>query len=309
MTKGTPGARLPKWCSTIKHGVLLAINNHSVFTLADVTTTIHQFRQQQHHTLQFIFAVDKCFGLHPINSAPIIYWDQLNVISRINQDIINDAALSRQHHNHPDNDAASSFLRYISTPPDPSLSADFDAFICSMTASPLTTDHSNDIERSFTQKELQRRDDWPEWQASIYKQLNMYHDQGMFGDPTTKPENANALPSIWRFHLKHDLTKKARAVCNGSKHQKGTVTLGNTYANSVCSESECLFWALTAHLGLTAIAADVSNAFAEAPAPEAPLYLYIDNNFRDWWVNELKRDPIPSQFMVIRVYHAIQGHP
>jgi len=62
-------------------------------------------------------------------------------------------------------------------------------------------------------------------------------------------------------------------------------------------------------MGLIAVGADVSNAFAEAPPPEAPLFMYIDDNYRDWWENHLKRPPIPKECNVVRVNRAIQGHP
>jgi hypothetical protein len=71
-------------------------------------------------------------------------------------------------------------------------------------------------------------------------------------------------------------------VCNGHPRQKGTVTIGHTYANSLDAASECLFWAIVAKEGLMAVRADVSNAFAEAPPPKAPLYLYIDEAYREW---------------------------
>jgi hypothetical protein len=58
-----------------------------------------------------------------------------------------------------------------------------------------------------------------------------------------------------------------------------------------------------------AIGADVSNAFAEAPAPKAPLYLYIDDAFRDWWTHHLGKPPISANCNVVRVHNAIQGHP
>jgi dUTP pyrophosphatase len=70
-----------------------------------------------------------------------------------------------------------------------------------------------------------------------------------------------------------------------------------------------LFWAIVAHEGLIAIGADVSNAFAEAPAPKAPLFLFIDDSFRDWWVNHLHNEPISKECNVVRVNKAIQGHP
>lgn len=89
-------------------------------------------------------------------------------------------------------------------------------------------------------------------------------------------------------------------VCNGSPRQKGTVTLGHTYANALDAASERLFWAIVASENLIAIGADVSNAFAEAPAPKAPLYLYIDDAFREWWVNHLGKEPIPSDTALTR---------
>ena len=97
-------------------------------------------------------------------------------------------------------------------------------------------------------------------------------------------------------------------VCDGARNRSAT-TQGHTYANSLDAPSERLFWALVAKRGLFAIGADVSNAFAEAPPPKTPLYRYIDEAFRDWWVHHLKRPPIPPECNVVRVCHAIQGHP
>ncbi len=37
--------------------------------------------------------------------------------------------------------------------------------------------------------------------------------------------------------------------------------------------------------------------------------MYIDDNYRDWWENHLKRPPIPKECNVVRVNRAIQGHP
>jgi hypothetical protein len=131
----------------------------------------------------------------------------------------------------------------------------------------------------------------------------------MFSHPMPLPKNANALQMLWRYNLKTCGTKKCRMVCNGSPRQKGTVTIGHTYANSLDAASERLFWAIVANENLIALGADVSNAFAEAPAPKAPLYLYIDEAFREWWTTHLGNEPIPAEYTVVRVYNAIQGHP
>jgi len=116
-----------------------------------------------------------------------------------------------------------------------------------------------------------KREDWPDWQQGIYKQLNQYWNQGMFSNPMPLPMNANALHMLWRYNLKVCGTKKCRMVCNGSPRQKGTVTLGHTYANALDAASERLFWAIIASENFIAIGANVSNSFAEAPAPKAPL--------------------------------------
>jgi len=87
------------------------------------------------------------------------------------------------------------------------------------------------------------------------------------------------------------------------------VTLGHTYANALDASSERLFWSIVADESLVAIGADVTNAFVEAPPPKAPLYLYIDDAFREWWTEQLGNPPIPSECNVARVNNAIQGHP
>ncbi len=56
------------------------------------------------------------------------------------------------------------------------------------------------------------------------------------------------------------------------------------------------------------VGADVSNAFAEAPAPGNTFYIIPDHIFHSWWVNHKKRQPIPPGW-VLRVKFSLQGHP
>ena len=139
--------------------------------------------------------------------------------------------------------------------------------------------------------------------------LDQYREQGMFGEPMALPTGANALHMLWTYLLKTCGTRKSRLVCNGNPRQKGSVTLGHVYANALDAASERLFWALVAQEGMTAIGFDVSNAFAEAPPPKAPLYLYIDDAYREWWTQHLGNPPIPKECNVVQVCYAIQGHP
>jgi hypothetical protein len=98
-------------------------------------------------------------------------------------------------------------------------------------------------------------------------------------------------------------------VCNGSSRQQGTVTLGDTYAGSLEQNGSRIFWAATALNNYITIGADASNAFAEAPAPKAPLFVTIDQQYREWYATKFPDKPdIPKDY-VLRVYGALQGHP
>lgn len=163
--------------------------------------------------------------------------------------------------------------------------------------------------QAFTLKQLKQRDDWPDWQQSRFKMFDQYKTQGMFSEPMPHPLNANAIRMLWTFQLKMDGTKKSRMVAHMNARVRNTITLGHTYANSLETTSERLFWAIAAQEGLVVIGADVSNAFAEAPPPADPLYLFIDEAYKEWWTEHLKLPPIPNHCKVVRVHNAIQGHP
>jgi hypothetical protein len=168
--------------------------------------------------------------------------------------------------------------------------------------------HQDDLGKTFKLAQLRKRSDWHLWRKARYKMLDSYKDQGMFGDPIEAPHNSNIHHMLWRYTIKLCGTRKARMVCDGSPRQ-GTITLGHTFANSLDAPSKRLFWAVVAKRGLIAYGADCSNAFAEAPPPKYPLYMRIDETFKDWWENHLGNPPIPPHCTVVRVNNAIQGHP
>ena len=94
--------------------------------------------------------------------------------------------------------------------------------------------------------------------------------------------DANILSFLWTYLIKDDGTKKAPCVCNGAP-SRGTVTLGPTYAGSLDQTGARIFWATAAMLDLRVYGADVSNAFAEATPPVAPLYITVDKQYREWY--------------------------
>jgi hypothetical protein len=220
----------------------------------------------------------------------MLYYDQLNIIAK---------------HLHKTTSPTPNPPEDTLPIPDPPHSVDNSTVIRSVQLSIID---QSDLGKSFTLKELKKRPDWNEWRQARYTMLNSYHDQGMFGAPMEAPQNVNIHHMLWKYSIKMDGVRKARMVCDGSPRQ-GTITLGHTFANSVDAASEHLFWAVVAEKGLIAYGADVSNAFAEAPPPIHPLYMRIDDAYRDWWEHHLGKPPIPPHHTVVRVQNAIQGHP
>ena len=53
--------------------------------------------------------------------------------------------------------------------------------------------------------------------------------------------------------------------------------------------------------------ADATNAYAEAPPPINKLYIRVDKQYREWYMNRYGID-IPTSH-VLPVNHALQGHP
>ena len=141
-----------------------------------------------------------------------------------------------------------------------------------------------------------------------YAMLNSYHEQGMFSAPMEAPAKANIHYMLWRYIYKTCRTRKARMVCDGLAIRQGTITLGHTFANSLDTASERLFWAAVAEKGLMVYRAHISNVFAKAPLPVHPLHTRIDDAYYDWWENYLGRPPSPSHCTVVQVHNATQGH-
>ena len=291
MAHSTPGHRVPRHKSTLLNATPIRVaNSHPsldryLTTAADLEDAIKQHRENNIKTMTITFGLINPVSLHPQTGNPQIHQDQLNAVQKV---------LFQIKHQRQNESA-------ITPPPT----------IHSATAQPseasAATANDPELSQTFTLKQLKQRPDWPEWRKSQFKQLQQYADQNMFGVPQPLPKGANALYLLWTYVLKVNGIKKARCVCNGNRN-RGAVTMGHIFANALSPNAERLFWAIVAKEGLTAIGADVSNAFAEAPPPQAPFYVYVDEPFRDWWENELNKPPIPKGY-VLRVNHALQGHP
>ena len=139
-----------------------------------------------------------------------------------------------------------------------------------------------------------------------HKQLDLYDMQHMFGTPMPAPPKFNILHLLWTYGIKVDGTKKARCVCNDNPRRKATVTLAHTFAACLEQPGAHSFWSSAAYFDMLVIGADASNAFTEAPAPKAPLFVVVDQQFREWWASK-GHGNIPVGY-VLPVQHVLQGY-
>ena len=293
IAKSTPSARIHNWRSTLRFAYILEAQGNKVNNLTDLAEAIAKARADKAFKIQITFGTERKYGINPFDGNLQLYFDQMNSFAK---------------HIYESEKEYREKLKQLRATTD-SVTDDTDTLIRTISGdSEQAKPKDPDIGKAFTKKQLLSRNDWQEWRESQWKQLDQYNSQGMFSEPQILPLGMPASYMHWTYIYKMCGTKKARMVCDGARNRSAN-SIGHTYANSLDAPSERLFWALVAKMGLIAVGADVSNAFAEAPPPAAPLYLYIDDNYRDWWENHMKRPPIPKEFNVVRVNRAIQGHP
>jgi deoxyuridine 5'-triphosphate nucleotidohydrolase len=297
ITQGTPAARISKWNSQIRNGYLTGADNKPIKTINDFRKHITDIRKNKKENTTIQVATISKQAMHPQQGTPQMYHDQLNIIAQHLWEIKHTP---------------------ISTDNEKQINIKTIMMKDKTTKTILKQDIKhvrknikkilkNKPPKKLTRRYLEKQIDWTDWKESERKQLQQYEDQETFGKPTPYKKGTNLLNLIWTYNIKDDGRKKARCVCNGSPKQKGTITLGETYAASLDQSGSRVFWAAAALKNMIVIGADASNAFAEAPPPKAPLYVTIDKPFREWWASK-GRDPIPPGH-VLPVYKALQGHP
>jgi hypothetical protein len=136
----------------------------------------------------------------------------------------------------------------------------------------------------------------------------------MFGAPRPRPRDPDTviLPWVWTYLYKVDPitledVEKSRGTCNGGTRFRKVVTLAETYAACIKQPAHRLTWSLIAALSYVGLGCDVSNAFAEAPAPKEPFYMVVDKQFQDWWENH--QPPKAGLFQSSRTCKDTQRHP
>jgi dUTP pyrophosphatase len=285
--KGSSSIRIPKWRSELRNAYITHVNNIPTYTINQIKNYIQAFRKSNPtDNIKISFATIHKQSMHPQFGVPQLYHDQLNIIGSHLWDIRNNPEWNKDHNTK---------VIYPEVQEKAKIAT--------------TTKILKKRPKKLTRRWLLQQHDWTDWRDSEFKQLNHYYDQKTFSEPCQLPPGANVLPLLWTYLVKDCGTKKARCVCNGSPRMQGTVTLGETYAKSLEQTGSRLFWATSALYNFIVIGADASNAFAEAPAPKAPLYVIIDKQYREWWKHKFPdKPPIPPN-SVLKVNGALQGHP
>ena len=280
--RSTPGSRIPRWRTRLRGAWLIKINGISVSTIAAAQDVFRQISHANISRCSLLFS-------HP-ETPPDISSSGLPIMSK--------SDFSQLTHDQLNNrvDLLEDGLRVLR-------------------ARSYDIVDSDDVRQyvtrvmRLTRGKLLKQDDWSDWQASEFLQLDQYDEQGMFGDPVKVDRDDAVFYLVWTYGIKTlDGRKKARCVCDGSLRSGSVKVLDKTYANCVDQTSSRLFYAVAAGENLLVFGADVSNAFAEAPPPKQGFYVRPDKAFHDWWVLHKRRPPIPPGH-VIPALSAMQGHP
>ncbi len=302
--------RIKRWRSELRDAYITTVNDIGVTSIEDIMQHIAKARSSNETSIKIGFSTITKQAMHPQLGIPQLYHDQMNIIGTHLHDISNS----------PEWNLATN--EEIAIPMDDTKAANLSTAKhkkCFKTKNKFWSQLKNlpnwykiaaiKKRKKLTRSYLMKQADWNDWAASERKQLDQYEAQGTLGTPCELPKGANLLPLLWTYMIKDDGTKKARCVCNGSPKMKGSVTLGDTYAGSLEQTGSRIFWAATAINNFVTIGADVSNAFAEAPPPKAPLYVTIDQPYRDWYHNKYPDRPPLTKSKVLPVHGALQGHP
>jgi len=114
--------------------------------------------------------------------------------------------------------------------------------------------------------ELDRKNGNTYWRDAIVKEMkNVRIAFEILDDGRVVPNGYKFMPTYMVFDVKMDFTRKARFVANGSKSPEPQ---GSTYAGVVSRESVRIALTYAALMGLDVWAADVQNAYLQAPTTE-----------------------------------------
>jgi hypothetical protein len=160
----------------------------------------------------------------------------------------------------------------------------------------------------FTRRRLRNLDNWPFWKVAETKQLDQFHELGMFGSPIIPPKDAIILNPHWQYKVKNSGQRRSRNCCDGSPRASPHLhAIAETYSSCVEQPAQRLFFALALALNFTTFGGDAQDAYAHSPAPTVPTFVRIDDAYSDWYFDTFNIRL--NRGLVLPVQRALQGHP
>jgi len=215
-------------------------------------------------TIPINFSIDKPIaGVHPTEGIPILFSDQLNVISKTLSALCADhhsaiastellATINTIKHEHKDT-VLPPTLNEQTTPSINTIDTDNDyshlPIQCIEIISHVHDTQQDHEPQKLTYKQTQNSPHVEKWGQSEFQQLDQYNSQNMFGQPTPKtPRLKNIWRLLWTYLVEPppDNRKKARCVCDGSLCARKNCNIGHTFARCLAHNGKCIFWAIAA---------------------------------------------------------------
>jgi hypothetical protein len=256
MAPSTPGARVPCWRTRLHGAWLLSVNGTPVHTLAKAHQVFHGLYLRNAASCILLFAHPRISHGLSNKGLPLLRRDQIPQLS-IDQ-------LSNR------------WTPTFQPPPISPKSPIWDVVIDGNIRNVVTT------VMKLTRGKLMKQDNWTKWSESEHLQLDQYNKQFMFGDSVAATDESAIFQLVWTYVVKElDGRKKAQCVCDGSSCSGQVGVLDHTYANCVDRTGLRISYAISAAENMLVYSADVSNAFAEAPAPKQGFFICPDWAFKD----------------------------
>ena len=239
---GTPGAKIPCWCTRIRGAWLIKIGTHIIHLIPDACAAFSTIQALGSTHISLLFAQPEicpdlsCQGLPIVSSSP--------------------------HFTQQVHDQLNNRLEFSTV---------FEQF-CQHPSYQVVDDGGvlNTVTRvmKLTRVKLIKQPNWDAWLASKYLQLDQYDAQSMFDTPVEVGSDAVVFLTVWTYAIKAlDGRYKARCTCDGSLCSGQGCILDETCANCVDQTGAKIFYSVSAVENLLIFGADFSNAFAKTPPP------------------------------------------
>ena len=154
---------------------------------------------------------------------------------------------------------------------------------------------------------MKRLSTWDEWGKSERNKLNQMHDLVMFGKPIYAPKSSIVLRPHWQYSIKRNGIRISIQWFDGSKRSAPILRyLALIYSSCVEHPIQRLFLAISSQLDLRIFGGDSYDLFAHIPGPSVLTFIFIDDQFYDWYRHKLGNNIDRNK--VLTILRALQVH-